>query len=80
MTGALADDDYVPPLHNAAVTSRESPRPWSCPVEDVSRREVTSATSVVHSSTADRVGANTREGGCAGQLACRSVLHCWNTA
>lgn len=54
MTGALADDDYVPPLHNAAVTSRESPRPWSCPVEDVSHRDVTSATSVVHSSTAGR--------------------------
>lgn len=66
MTGA--DDDYVPPVHNAAVTSRVSPRPWSCPVEDVTHRDVTS---VVHSSTADRVGAHTREGGCAVQLACR---------
>lgn len=56
MKGALTadDDDYVPPLHNGAVTSRESPRPWNCPVEDVRHRDVTSSTSVVHSSTAGR--------------------------
>lgn len=58
MKGALTDDDdnddYVGPLHNGAVTSRESPRPWNCPVEDVSHRDVTSSTSMVHSSTAGR--------------------------
>lgn len=56
MKGALTDDDddYGSPLHNGAVTSRESPRPWNCPVEDVSHRDVTSSTSVSHSSTAGR--------------------------